>query len=443
MGMTELTVGPIEQSARISSLDILRGLAALGILLMNIPVMGGSWKWSLPPLPARFDVDWIAFCLQDVGVQGSMRGLFTLLFGAGMMVMLTRPDPAREAAAVQAYFTRCFALMLLGVINFALFLWPGEILFNYGVSGMVLFLFRKAEPRLLTIAATTMMVMMTLGYTVSFGDKLDMMQRAEAAAALKVQGHRLSPEQARAVSDREAAIAAVLSPQARAAERRARSSLATLPGWSMKTWLDYNMDGFRSILGVVESVTFMLVGILLFRAGVLTGQRTARFYGWLAIGGLVPGLMLRGGMEVLRWRAGFLPDASVLIGELLFYEVGRLAMTLGVLGLVMVLFQAGWLRVVGGVLAAVGRMALTTYIGQSIITAVIFYAAGFYGELGFARLMGLAMLIWIAQGAFSVLWLRFFEMGPAEWLLRWVTYGQMRRLRRQALTPLAGLAVQP
>ena len=115
------------------------------------------------------------------------------------------------------------------------------------------------------------------------------------------------------------------------------------------------------------------------------------------------------------------------------YEAGRLAMTLGILGAAMTLLKTGLLGRLAGVLAAVGRTALTTYIGQSVITSFLFYGLGLFDRLGFAQLMGVAALIWIAQSLFSVVWLRWFEMGPAEWLLRTLTYGAVRPIRRSTI----------
>jgi len=98
------------------------------------------------------------------------------------------------------------------------------------------------------------------------------------------------------------------------------------------------------------------------------------------------------------------------------------------------LHKIGALGRLADILAAVGRTALTTYIGQSIITSLLFYGLGFYDRFGFAQLMGIAVLIWIGQCAFSMLWLRRFDMGPAEWLLRSITYGRMTSIGRRIPT---------
>jgi uncharacterized protein len=173
----------------------------------------------------------------------------------------------------------------------------------------------------------------------------------------------------------------------------------------------------------------MLIGIALYRLKVLTGERSLRFYWIMAAGGYALGLAIRGGFEALQWSVGFEPLARVFWWRGLLYEVGRLPMTLGLVGLTVALYKSGALGMVAGWLKAIGRLALTNYIGQSIITSILFYALGYYGKFGFAQLMGIAALIWIAQGIFSVFWLRSFAMGPAEWLLRALTYGVAKPIR--------------
>jgi uncharacterized protein len=164
--------------------------------------------------------------------------------------------------------------------------------------------------------------------------------------------------------------------------------------------------------------------------GVLTGERPASTYWTLLAVGLVIGVAVRGGVVAARWNTGFLSNSFASPLESLTYELGRLAMTLAWLGGLMLLIKARLLGALAGVLSAVGRTALTNYILQSVVTSILFYGIGLYDRLGFAQLMGMAALIWLGQGIASVLWLKAYEMGPAEWLLRSLTYGAWRPMRR-------------
>jgi uncharacterized protein len=405
--MTDLHLEPISRSERIASLDVLRGVAALGILLMNIPAMGLAWQSARPPMPLKPDIDWIAYALQSVLASGAMRGLFTLLFGAGMIVMLTRSDPLREAAAVQAWFTRCFALLLLGIVNFTLFLWPGEILFCYGVAGMVAFCFRKANNRLLIVAATAILAVMTLGLFSQFGDKLEMLRQKDAAVVAIAHHQRPTPEQQKAYDQYNEALRKTASPQMLAQERVERTTFPAVLRWSLGAWTEYNVGSMLATWSVMESIGGMLLGMAMMRARVLTGQRSTGFYVRMTLIALTLGLLLRGWVEMMLWHDGYMRTYPNFLVAMLTYEAGRLAMSLGFVGLVVLLLRMRMFHAPAVVLTAVGRMALTTYIGQSIITSVLFYGFGLWGHFGFAQLMGIAVLIWIAQGAFCMIWLRF------------------------------------
>jgi len=428
--MTTFIAEPVAPKERVGSLDVLRGVAVCGILLMNIPLMGMLGDGGHPPLPAVANADWIAYSIQNTIFAGSMRGLFTLLFGAGMLIMLRGADAPGGNGSIQAYLTRCFALILLGVANFALFLWPGEILFNYGVCGLFLLLFRKAQPRVLYTAAAAMLVIMTVALATPSIDRAETLRGAPAAAAARAAGKTLTREQEASLAMQARVAEAVRPPAATLEkERRERTSFPGVLAWSTKFWVDFNLAplGFMFLL---ESLSFMLIGMALFQTGVLSGGRSLRFYGFLAAGGYGLGLLVRGSQEVAHWMTGFEPNPEQMVWRGFVYELGRLPMTVGLLGLVMILYRTGALGRLAGGIQAIGRMALTNYVGQSIITSVLFYAFGLVGKLGFAQLMGTAALIWVAQGLFSVLWLRRYQMGPLEWLLRMLTYGVVMPLGR-------------
>jgi uncharacterized protein len=432
--MDTVTLAPIAKRDRIAVLDVLRGVAVLGILLMNIPIMGMLFDHPLPPLPATPSLDWIVYTLQDTVFSGAMRGLFTLLFGAGMIVMLTRPDPAQEAAATQAYLTRCFALVLLGVANFALFLWPGEILFNYGICGLALLLFRRVDTRVLVVAAVATLVFFSVLQGNQAAERAANLRMAETAAQVQAAGRPLTEAQEKALTARTEMLRRVNpSAQDRQEAYEVRTHYPSLLAWSAKTWLKYNWGPWATF--VFETLGFMLIGMALFRAGVLTGRWSSRFYLALAVGGFAFGLAVRGTLAAANWRVGYMPDPALMPWRGYLYELGRLPVTLGWVGLVTLVFRHGLIGPLAGVLGAVGRLALTNYVGQSVITSILFYGLHLFGKLGFAQLMGVAVLIWIAQGAFSVLWLRRYEMGPAEWLLRAVTYGAWRPLGRVVAGP--------
>lgn len=424
-------VGPVGVGERVGSLDVLRGVAVCGILLMNIPLMGmPSIGPSIPARPFVLNADWIAFLVQNVVFAGSMRGLFTLLFGAGMLIMLRRMDNDATSPSAQAYFTRCFALMLLGVAQFALFLWPGEILFNYGVVGLALFLFRRAEVRVLLTAAAAILVTMSIAIGTPGLERAETLRTAQAAATAQAAKKPLTKEQEKALeAHKEMLEKNHPTAQALAEEKVKRTTYPGVLIWSAKMWAEFNLTG-EGLAYLGESLAFMLIGMALFRADVLSGARSLGFYAALAGGGYAVGLLVRSALQYGSIRAGFEPDPFNASVNGFLYEFGRLPTTLGLLGLVLWLFKLGALGLVEGGLKAIGRLALTNYIGHSVITSVLFYGLGYYNQIGFAGLMGVCVLVWIFQGVFSVFWLRRWEMGPAEWLLRSLTYGRWQALGR-------------
>jgi uncharacterized protein len=436
------SVGPVKSGERMAALDVLRGVAVCGILLMNIPVMGLPVEQNVPHYPVALNVDWIAFAIQRIGFEGSMRGLFTLLFGAGMVVMLrSAPDDASgpSSPAGQAYLTRCFGLMLLGVAQFALFLWPGEILFNYGVVGLALILFRRARVRLLFTAAAALLMVWTFYNAAGDFGRAETLRTAEAAVAAKNAHKPLTHEQSDAIDARADIIKGFHPPpELLAKEKAQRTSFPGVWIWSLRTWVKFNFEADSSIY-LAESLAFMLIGVALLRLRVLTGEQPMRVYAAMAAGGFAVGMGIRIARVMTNWSVGYEPDPDALSWGNLVYEPARLGLTIGYVGLVGLLYKAGALGFIAGALKAMGRLALTNYIGQSIITSALFYGLGLYDKLGFAALMGLCVLIWIVLGSFSVLWLRRWEMGPFEWLLRSLTYGVWQTIGR----PKAAAATAP
>ena len=428
--MTTVDVGPVSRGERIGSLDVLRGVAGCGILLMNIPIMGMIGEVGRPHYPVAVDVDWIAYSVQGLVFEGSMRGLFTLLFGAGMLIMLRHMETDAGARATQAYFTRCFALILLGAFNFAILMWPGEILTNYGIVGIGLYLFRKADLRLLVTAAVAVLIVMTVALGMPSVERSQQVRDGIAAAAAKADGKTLTDAQKEALEGREKMMGFIHPKPADVARETAqRTSFPGVLAWSAGMWTEFNLSA-QSGWYLCETLAFMLLGLFLFRTGVLAGEKSLGFYAAMALGGYGLGFLVRGVLVVIQWKAGFEPTPFGGLYYGFTYELGRLPTTLGLTGLILLLFKSGALNGIKGALSAICRLALTNYIGQSLITSVLFYGFGLVGRFDFAALMGIAALIWVFQAVFSVLWLRAFEMGPAEWLLRSLTYGAWRPMRR-------------
>lgn len=417
------TAAPVTAAERIQALDLLRGFALCGILLMNVRFMGGPpGKPLFPAVPT--DPDWIVWSVQSVAFEGTMRGLFTLLFGAGMLLMMRRQGSEGGIQAADVYFRRCLMLLGFGMMNVLVFLWPADALFIYGVSGAAIFVFRNLSwRRLLVVAAAILMVLTVKTGLEARAEGLEA-HRGRVAAEAAAAGRALSPQDAEAAETwtRRLERRTALSPRAEKEIAQRRGGWASVLAWSWGTWTTLFLQSLLADL-VLESVAFMMVGMALMKLGVLTGERSWRTYALMAGVGYAIGLSLNGWELWTDWTTDFAPDVWITDAT---YQIDRLAMTVGHVGLVLLLWKAGAWGVVGRALASMGRLGLTNYLGQSALTSIYFYGFGMVGRHGWAELWGVAVVVWIIQAVLSSLYLRVFSIGPAEWLLRSVAYGRVQ-----------------
>jgi uncharacterized protein len=439
MNAAQDQLAPVAATARIDTLDLLRGVAICGILLMNIPIMGGIPALSNAlTYPAGWNRDWIAFAVQSILFEGTMRGLFTLLFGAGMLLMLRRAEgPSGQVAPIDVWTRRCLILMALGIVQFALFFWPGEILWTYGCVGLALLAFRTVRPRMLLIWAAILLIGLAGWYAKEAHDQIASARVTATALAEQRVGRPLTEAQENAIEaidetrrDRHAKPAEI------AAEREERTNLVPLFWWSTDQWVEWNL-GYENWPWVAETLAFMLIGMALYRWGVLTGDARGSTYLWLALMGYCGGIALRSFLFAWQAQTSFDPPPGTADAALAYFHAfeeqpSRLLITLGHVGLIVGLFRKGVFGRAWPV-RAMGRMALTVYSLQSILTSILFYGFGYVGAFQFAALQAIAVGIWALTGFFAIWWLRYFDMGPAEWLLRAAAYGDRTRpLRKPA-----------
>ncbi|MFW2830459.1 DUF418 domain-containing protein [Sphingomonas sp. ID0503] len=424
------TLVPTASRQRIDTLDVIRGVAVCGILLINVVAMGSIGDAETPRSAPGWNPDWIAWGLQSTLAEGTMRGLFSMLFGAGMVMMLGKAGED-DGAAVWLWVRRCIGLLALGIAQFAVFLWPGEILWCYGWAGLLLLLLRKAEPRQLVALAAIILIMLSAYKTFEASGRV---RTLEVAAAAIARGGPETEQERRVVAAR-AEYAAYLHPSAEAvaAEKAQRTSFPGVLLWSEEKWAEWNLRA-DSWTWLFETVAFMAIGMMLFRTGVLTGAAPPAVYRAMVAVGYGIGIPLRLATLAMMGRHGFVtdldhPDALLMMWEEGVYEPARLLITMGHIGAVVLLLRGGALGQARP-LRALGRMALTVYSLQSVLTSVLFYGFGVLGAIGFAGLMGIAAGIWVLTALFCLAWLRRFPMGPMEWMLRRVSYGPHPRNAR-------------
>jgi uncharacterized protein len=420
---------------RIGMLDTMRGIAVLGILLMNITGFGLPYAYDNPTVwGGNSTSDLAVWRVMALFFEGTMRGLFTLLFGASALLFLQRHSSrAGGRPPADLYFRRTLWLIVFGLINGYVLLWSGDVLFYYGIAGLVLYVFRDLSPRRLLILAVVFMLLQTL---ISVGEWVDF---HETQAFAQAANERLTAGQPLADGDQEAidayaALQAEFNParenlEAYVANVRASysSAFAVLRG---DTWFMQSVFFFRH--GIVECFGMMLLGMALLKWGVLSGGSSNRTYLTLIVVGYTLGLIVNV-FEIRELeRGGF--SAEALMNALLTYDLGRIPMTLGHLGLIAMICRTPWLANTSRVFAAVGQMALTNYLMQSMLCLLIFTGAGlgWYGKLARHELYYVVAAIWVIQLIWSPIWLRHFRYGPAEWLWRSLTYWRLQPMRRVA-----------
>ena len=419
---------PTQEKDRIAALDTLRGFALLGILLLNILGFGLlSSAYFNPQVGSELStaLNLTIWGSVDVLFEGAMRGLFSMLFGAGV-ALFTEAARGRTAAL---HYKRTLWLLIFGVIDGFLLLWNGDILIVYALAGFLLYPARNASPTRLLIAAGVLLALMSGLYAVSNWGR-GMAREAAELVATNPEADAQTQEMATAWQEFEAGFKQ--SPEAAAEElEQRRGSYASAFAWNLVT-MTGQLLFVTPIYLFWDALMLMLVGMALYRMGVLSGGQSSGFYTRLMVFGFVAGITINA-YEVYRSvSSGF--DPLVTFGYMQWtYHFGRTSMALGWLGLVMLACQRGWWTSLQARLGAVGRMALTNYLMHSVFALVLFTGAGLglVGVLQRYQLYLVVLAIWAFQLWFSPWWLARFRFGPVEWLWRWLTYGQKPALRRQ------------
>jgi len=421
--MTEVGVTPTAK--RLESLDFVRGCALFGILLMNINGMGLGPAYDNPSIGGGDSginlTTWFFF---NVGFEGTQRALFSILFGAGVILLTSRLEASGRVDAPDIFFRRNLWLIAFGLVNAWVLLWIGDILYYYGITALFLYAFRKLSGRALLGLGIASLV---LGAAWSANDTRRLLNvHAEATAASAVAAPKRTDAQKKAIERWEEKNSPGPPPAAFQEMRKAMTgsylgAQAELAG-GIKHFQSWNLYRyFFDIFGM------MMLGMALFKLGVLTLEVRTRTYLAMTGGGYAIGLT--GNILEAKWIMDHGFTALAYAQASISYDVSRLAMTMGHLGLLMLFLKSGILPLVRRSMAAVGRMALTNYLAHSVVAMVIFVFLGWWGALERYQLYYIVFAIWAVQFVTSPIWLRHYHFGPVEWLWRYLTYGKKPAFR--------------
>jgi uncharacterized protein len=431
MTTTENSISALKLTDRIQSLDIMRGVVLLGILLMNINGMGLAHAYENPTVSGgATGWDLITWIITNMFFEGTMRALFSLLFGVGMFILLDRLE--KNGAGINAaniYFRRLTWLLIFGLINGYLILWIGEILYNYTLMGFLVFSFRNLSPKKLILISFFLFSAGALWSYSDYRNDVKMVEQVSIAKKYDSEGKELTKELKEAKEKWEK-IETKKSPKA-VAEYNAnmRKGYIDVVEFLAPVNLKYNeQDPYRYDLWDVLSM--MLLGIALYKLKILSAEKSYRFYFFTALVGYSWGLLVNYYETKLIINSGF--SFLGFSKSHLTYDLGRVPVAMGHIGLIMLFCKSAILNWLKKSLAAVGKMALTNYIMHSVIAMFVFTGAGFglFGKLQRHELLYVVFSIWIFQLITSPIWLKYFQFGPIEWIWRNLSYMKKHPFRK-------------
>lgn len=437
--MQQITpLSPVSEKNRIPALDILRGIALLGILLMNIP------EFSLPQRYSeafRSDIGNINFWVREVVLiffEGKMRALFSMIFGAGILLFIANKNAPPKTIA-WLFYSRMFWLVLFGLADAHLLLWSGDILYYYGVIGMIAFLFRKMKAKYL-IWAIPLVTVVEFAVQTSFYQDIRQKRIDYVSVSKALQPNQTPTAQQKKVLAEWREIEQAFLPNDNDIIENIRIMKSGYNTVAKKIRKEsWQFQTTYLLYGIWDPLALMLLGMALFKWGFLTNKCTNRQYRLTAIIGYGLGLplviyeMYYGYVHIPNLAASFrIMEQRPIPWANLIYPIQRIALTLAHTSLVMLLLRAGWMQWLFRKLAAVGRMALTNYVMQTIICTLFFFGYGlnYYNELAYYQVFYVVLAVWCAQCIYSSLWLRYFLFGPLEWLWRSLTYWKVQPFKR-------------
>ena len=399
---------PTTESNRIISLDILRGFAVLGIFIMNMidfSMVGANY---INPMAEGelTGADYWAYEFTQLFANTKFMSLFSILFGAGI-VLFTDRLALKGLSEAKWHYRRNFWLLLIGMCH-AYFIWSGDILVSYALCAVWVYLFRKWKAKSLFIASTVFFII-----GVSITVFADWSLPYWDASELKELCLSWTPP----VEDIKYEVDAMRG-----------SWLEQMP---LRSEFAFAMQTFIFVFMMSWKITsMMLLGMGLYKSGVITGAKDIGFYKKLVLWGLIIGAGIGArGLWVNKLNE-YACKFSFFEGSL-YNTFSSIFIVFFYIGLLMWMTKGSWGGILEKWLAPVGRMALTNYLMQSIIATTIFYGHGFglYATIGRAEHWFVILPVWAFQILFSKWWLSRYKFGPAEWAWRSLTYWKKQELR--------------
>lgn len=426
---------PVSLSERIQTIDVVRGMALLGILLMNIPFFGRAFQLEFEPLLRPGSTDYTVFTYISVLFEGKMRALFSMLFGAGILIFIGRKEASEGIRSADFYYRRLLWMVLFGVIHEYVLMWVGDILFDYAIAGLFLFPFRNLRPRQLLICA---LVCVVIGGIKAERRHLQFREKREKyvqVVALEKAHKKLTDAQKKDKEAWEKTVKDFKPDQKEIAElnQKMRSDYGTI----YKTLEPENIRFHATYLylNIWDMLSMILLGMALFKWGFFSNKLPTRTYWLTLLAGYGIGIPLSvvdlSLLEQLVTNPALFADTQ-WISPALGYDSQRALVGMGHASVLLLLYRSGVMPWLMRALSNVGQMAFSNYVLQTLCCTLFFngYGLGYFGRLPYHQLYYVVAVVWVINLIFSAIWLQFFRFGPLEWVWRSLTYWQKQPMRK-------------
>ena len=382
------------QEGRIFLIDVLRGIAILGIFLVNIFSFHTPYLYvDLAELADSKLDEWI-FILNDIFIQASFYPLFAIIFGYGLIIMKEKLE-SRGGSFYSVAIRRMMILLIIGLIH-AIFIWPGDILVTYAVFGFLLLLFAQLSAKVLAMIAIIMYTIPNLWLFFQILPIASFLEKTNISI----------------FDDEKATSVTAIYQQGTFVE----VTVQRLQDWLMQTGSAFIM------------LTLMVFPLIILGASLAKGKKlvpnenNARFWRWILIFTLPSGLLLKLVPYIIGKNIAFQHLQDVFGGALL---------TLAYIAIIYLFCQKE--RKVFTPFSYIGKMSLSNYLFQSILCSFTFYSygLGLFGQVSYTQSTILAIAIYVIQLILSKLWLKHFRIGPLEWAWRGLTYGKFSQNKKE------------
>jgi uncharacterized protein len=367
--------------------------------------------------------------------EGSMRTVFSMLFGAGVVLFTTSPG-RDEGDSRRLWYRRTGLLVLFGLVDAWLLLWIGDILYVYGMTGLILYLFRDLPPTKLLACGVAALAFHASLNILQYPANVELFEQVQQAR--ETPGPMRSDDQLDALERWEEFQQMNFEDEATNAQARVAYQGGWLDIFLFLAPVNLIIQTAGFLFGSLwDAGGMMLLGMALYKWRVFDASRSYGTYWAMVALGLPLGLAVNA-WEVQQFIASGFSTHLNMSALRPSYDIGRLGTALGYIGLVMLACKAGLFQRLTAALASVGQMALTNYISHSVVCGFIFYGygLGLSGQLERYQVYYIVLAIWMFQLISSPIWLRHFRFGPLEWLWRSLTYGKKQPLLRRQPGPV-------